>query len=530
MYHTPKDRFWMVLDGVLSLSRSDPKIKNLVASFIEEANRSILVRGVSDDRLEEAAQVTEWTIKGNMLHLTIESGRLVRATSGLLRIRKALAPLLGKELRIGVRGISVVTLRVDIPMAVKPDEETIMRVKSIPKVSSIDLSEQKVSIFFEFLTEGEIQKGIPERAIHLAERFFSEEKLKENQVLQEILIVRQSGEKPIRFRKDPMQVAVDKGWVKEFPGRGQWIYTPPYVRLLETLEKILMDELVHKLGFIPFMLPKLIPLEVMKLMPGYFESIPEGMYYVCPPPREPEAFDEFKNLYRITHEVSREELKRVVKEPNYVLDPSQCTPLWYFLSHETVDISLLPFKFYDRSGWTYRWEGGGVEGLVRVQEFRRVELVYIADPEETAAIRDSVLEESIRVVDEILEMEWRIVAASPFFIRKEEAAPIETGESIDIPAYDLEVYVPYRGARDSSEWLEITSCFVHKKKFVDSFRIREAKSKEIWSGCSGLGVSRWVAAFLATHGFDVTLWPERVRSEYGEPIPPPKTLGWPLER
>lgn len=530
MYRTPKDKFWMVLDGVLSLSHSDPKIKDLVASFIDEVNRSTLVKGVSDDRLEEAAQVTDWKIKDNILLLTIESGRLVRATSGILRLRKALASLLGRELRIGVRDISVTALKVFIPLTVKPDEDTITRVKSIPKVSSIELTEQGVLISFKLLTEGEIQKGIPERAIHLAERLFTEEKQKETQVPQETLIVRQSGEKPIRYREDPMQVAIDKGWVKEFPGRGQWIYTPPYVRLLETLEEILMDEIVHKLGFIPFMLPKLIPLEVMKLMPGYFDSIPEGMYYVCPPPRDSEAFDRFKNLYRITREVSREELKRVVKEPNYVLDPSQCTPLWYFLSHETVDISLLPFKFYDRSGWTYRWEGGGVEGLVRVQEFRRVELVYVADPEETAKIRDSVLEESIRVVDEILDMEWRIVAASPFFVRKEEAARIEGGESIDIPAYDLEVYVPYRGERESSEWLEITSCFIHKKEFVDSFRIREARNKEIWSGCSGLGVSRWVAAFLATHGFDVALWPDRVRSEYGEMIPPPKTLGWPHER
>ena len=173
MYPTPKDRFWMVLNGVLSLSRSDPKLKDLVASFIEEVNRSTLVRGVSDDRLEEAAQVTDWKIKDNMLLLTIESGRLVRATSGLLRVRKALAPLLGRELRIGVRDLSVVALRVFIPLTVKPDEETIKRVKSIPKVSSIELTEQGVLIGFELLTEGEVQKGIPERAIHLTERLFN---------------------------------------------------------------------------------------------------------------------------------------------------------------------------------------------------------------------------------------------------------------------------------------------------------------------------------------------------------------------
>ncbi len=520
----------MVLDGVFSLSRSDPRAKDLVARFVDEANRSILVKGVSEDRLKEAAQVTYWEIEADVLRLTVESGRLVRATSGLLRLRKALAPLLGRELGIGIRGVSATALRVFLPLEVKSNGEKIKRVQLLPRVSHVREEKDGFSIEFEFLTEEVIQRGIPERTIQLAEEVLAEARREEEHVPQEIPVVRRGSVKPIRFREDPLEVAVRKGWVKEFPGRGQWIYTPPYVRLLEVLERILIDEVVDKLGFQPFMVPKLIPFEVMKLMPGYFDSIPEGMYYVCPPPRDPIAFDRFKNLFKTTREVSQEELGKVVKEPNYVLDPSQCTPLWYFLSRETIDLSVLPFKFYDRSGWTYRWEGGGVEGLVRVQEFRRIELVYIANPEETVRIRDSVLEESVRVVDEILDMEWRVVAATPFFIRKEETPRVKVGESRDVAAYDLEVYVPYRGPSESSEWLEITSCFVHKKKFTDSFKIREVKGREVWSGCSGFGVSRWVAAFLATYGFDPSSWPERVRSEYGESTPPPKTLEWPSER
>jgi seryl-tRNA synthetase len=387
-----------------------------------------------------------------------------------------------------------------------------------------------LSISFKMLTEGELQNGTPERAIQLVETIATEAIPTEKRVPAGTPVVRWGKKKPVHFDEDPAQVAMRKGWVKEFPGRGQWIYTPSYSRLLETIERILVDEVVDRLGFQPFMVPKLIPLEVMKMMPGYFDSIPEGMYYVCPPPRDPSAFEKFKDLFKITNEVSREELDRVVKEPNYVLDPSQCTPLWYFLSRETIDLSLLPFRFYDRSGWTYRWEGGGVEGLVRLQEFRRVELVYVASPDDTAKIRDSILEESIRVADEIMDLEWRVAAASPFFVREEEAFGFETGDSKDVAAFDLEVYVPYRGPRESSEWLEVTSCFVHKRKFIDSFRIREVKGREIWSGCSGLGISRWVAAFLATHGFDSSSWPERIRSDYREPAPLPRTLEWPKER
>ncbi len=517
----------MILNSVFSLSGSDPKTRDLVARFLDEANHSILIKGTSGDRLKEAAQVTQWSIEGSRLLLTIESGRLVRATSGLLRLRKALAPRLGRELRIGIRDVEVPSLQVFLPLKPESLGKKVERLESVPKISSVEKTSSGLSISFEKLTERELQNGTPERAIQLVEAIATEAIPKEKHAPPETPVVRRGKKKPVSFGEDPAQVAVRKGWVKEFPGRGQWIYTPPYVRLLEIMERILVDEVVDKLGFQPFMVPKLIPLEVMKMMPGYFDSIPEGMYYVCPPPRDPSAFVKFKDLFKITNEVSREELGRVVKEPNYVLDPSQCTPLWYFLSHETVDLSLLPFKFYDRSGWTYRWEGGGVEGLVRVQEFRRVELVYVANPDDTVKIRDSILEESIRVADKIMDLEWRVAAASPFFVREEEAGDFETGNSKDVAAFDLEVYLPYRGPRDSSEWLEVTSCFVHKRKFIDSFRIHEVKDREIWSGCSGFGISRWVAAFLGTHGFDSSSWPERIRSDYSRPTPLPRTLEWP---
>ena len=78
------------------------------------------------------------------------------------------------------------------------------------------------------------------------------------------------------------------------------------------------------------MLPKLIPLEVMKKMPGYLDDIPEGMYYCFPPPRDPNAFNEFKEKMKITKEISKETLKNSLKDPEYVLAPAQCEAFWQF--------------------------------------------------------------------------------------------------------------------------------------------------------------------------------------------------------
>jgi seryl-tRNA synthetase len=194
-----------------------------------------------------------------------------------------------------------------------------------------------------------------------------------------------------------------------------------------------------------------------------------------------------------------------------VLAPAQCEPFWYLFVGKSLED--LPIKLYDRSGWTYRWEGGGVEGLVRVQEFKRVELVYYGFPDDVVKIRDSVLNENIRVADKLLDLEWRVVPGIPFF-SKEAQAVLDVHDSYKVGAYDLEVYMPYRGKREEAEWLEISACFVHKTKFIDAFKIREEKRREIWSGCTGMGVSRWVAAFLARHGFEIDGWPTVVKQRF----------------
>lgn len=214
----------------------------------------------------------------------------------------------------------------------------------------------------------------------------------------------------------------------------------------------------------------------------------------------------------------------MLKEPDYVLAPAQCEPFWYFFSHETVKYEDLPIKLYDRSGWTYRWEGGGVEGLVRVQEFRRIELGYVGTPEQIVEIRDAVRDNALRVVGNLLDLEWRVVAAAPFYMKSSHIGDVSKSENV--AAYDIEVYMPYRGDRDKAEWLEITACFIHKDKFVKSFSLHEAKGRPIWTGCTGFGVSRWAAAFLATHGFETAAWPDVVRKPFGT-YKLPKTLLWP---
>ncbi|MDG6221470.1 MAG: serine--tRNA ligase, partial [Candidatus Thermoplasmatota archaeon] len=52
-------------------------------------------------------------------------------------------------------------------------------------------------------------------------------------------------------------------------------------------------------------------------------------------------------------------------------------------------------------------------------------------------------------------------------------------------------------------------------KYTKTFNIKSQTPKELWSGCTGIGLERWTAAFLAQKGLDPEKWPARFREWFG---------------
>jgi len=46
--------------------------------------------------------------------------------------------------------------------------------------------------------------------------------------------------------------------------------------------------------------------------------------------------------------------------------------------------------------------------------------------------------------------------------------------------------------------------------------VKLQSGEELWSGCSGVGLQRWAAVFLAQKGFDTDKWPAKFRAAVGE--------------
>ena len=486
------------------------KAKKDIGEAIAQANEILLKKGAPKGKEEEAAKVGSWRAAGKKLELVIESGRYVRAHDALFRLTKLLSMDIGKKHKIGLRGAKAKEYKILLPFVQLSE----LAKKELVGMGCEAKSDARGTILvMRDLDEAKLRGHLVDRMLTIVKEISA----KVPAPAAEVKVAQRGAKREHHFKEDPFEVAKRLGWVVQFPGRGQWIYAAPYAKLLRAIEDILMERVITKLGFEEFMLPKLIPLEVMQKMPGYLDELPEGMYYVCPPPREPEVFADFKRELKLTKKVSSDKLEKCLKEPGYVLAPAQCEPFYEFFAHKRVRLEDLPVKAFDRSGWTYRWEGGGVEGLTRVQEFRRIELIFLGKPEDVVKIRDDVKDKSVGVADE-LGLEWRVPVATPFYMR-EGGVEQDLTDSRKIATYDLETLLPYSGG-----WLELGSFNVHKTKFVETFKIKEVKNREVWTGCCGFGSSRWVVAFLAQHGFDPAKWPKQVRDRVG-PLPePPKIV------
>jgi len=505
------------LKGRIILNKEASTAKKEIKEFIEKANNDILLRGSKDKK--DASRITEWEIKDKEIRLKIISGRRVRAHDGLLRLKRPLTQLLGPKYHIGVRKIIAEDYTFKTKTRKSLQEEKLDEIRELPYIDTLKVEEGTLKVHFKPLDEKELRKHIVDRVV---KQILIESKedltIKVTKAKPGKIIAKSKPHKPL-FTGDPTEEAIKRGWVKKFPGRGQWFYTPPITNLHRALEELVIQKIIKPLKFQECLFPKLIPLPIMQKM-RYLEGLPEGMYYCSAPQRDPETFEKFKNELLIKKEIPIKLLKKGLKEPGYVIAPAQCEPFYQFLSHEIVDKKDLPIKFYDRSGWTYRWEAGGAKGLDRVHEFQRIELVWLGTPEQTEKIRNQTVELSQKLADE-LELEWYTeIGDDPFYLegRKIEERGIEFP---DIPKHEMRITLP-----KEEKGVAVISANVHGTHFIEGFSIKEAHGEKIWTGCTGIGLTRWIFGFLAQKGFEIGDWPKKIKDKI-EKVETPRLVTWP---
>ncbi len=310
------------LKGTIAFSKDATEAESDISKFIDKANNDILLKGLGQSDESEASKITKWDLQEDVLHLTIKSGHKIRAHDGLLRIKNPLSQLLGKKYHLGVRKLHIDEYKVSIPTGDGEYDFDLSVAQRLPQLEDITIKDSKVIFSIKNIDESTIRKQSVNRIIKQVAKKEENVAIGEDGEQLDITyqlnstpgeIIATSEEFETYFEGDMTKEAMERGWVKPFPGKGQWFYGPEITALERALEEILIEKVIEKLGFQECLFPKLIPIEVMEKM-KYLEGLPEGMYYVSAPKRDPEVFTQFKNDLIINKEVPIDLLKQGLKD------------------------------------------------------------------------------------------------------------------------------------------------------------------------------------------------------------------------
>ncbi len=487
-------------DLTLSGPLKDPSaLGPLVTKTAEEAvQRTIGAKG--------EGRLTEWSAEGDHLKVVFESTG-ARPHQALLAFVRRLGEELGKSQKVGVRTFRSPKYRTHFTLSAAPEKPV-----AIPLPHRLTHRGTEATLELDDLEEPGLRDNWMDRAVALVKEKVERQHYEGKEQFWSLLT--SSPRRETAFAKDPTEEMLRRLWVRPGPTKGKWFLGPTAAHLFRTMERIAREEVLDPLGFHEVVQPHHDSFDIL-LRTGHMEGLPGEFYYVAEPKtRDPVAWERFTDLVKITGEVPKDELAKMVTGPTAVSCYAQCPTIYWWLSGRTIATESLPLLVYDKSAVSNRYESGGRHGLERVDEFHRIEPVYVGAPDDLVALRERLLERYGRVFNDILELEWRTAWVTPFYMQQSGQVGLEDSKAHVKGTIDFEAYLPYRGPRETSEWLEFQNLSIVGDKYTKAFSIKTQKG-ELWSGCSGIGLERWLTAFLAQKGLDPDAWPAAFRDYAG---------------
>ena len=478
-----------------NLSAIDKEIN----SFISDYNKKNLT--VKDSSIENV------NIQKSSLSFNIVSNGVFRPHNALLNMKNSIAKEFGKKHHLGVRDIKIDGYTIEFELEKKPLKEL-----TIP-FADVKIKDKQATLILKNVDEEFLRRNYIDRMIKLVQEKVNDQYYEGKGEFWKS-IWESGGKKPV-WDKDPTEEMAKLGWLQQGPTKGKWFYRSQATAILKAMQEIAINEVIKPLGFQEIIESHIVPFEIW-LKTGHMEGMPGEFYYVAEPlTRDVESWERFVDLTKITKEIPYEELSKNVGVPKAGICYAQCPVIYWSFKGKTISEKSLPIFIYDNTAVSGRYESGGRHGIERVDEFHRIEPVYIGTREQLLDLREKLLEKYKHVFNNILDLEWRMAWVTPWYMQQAGQHGDESAQ--DCGTIDFEAYMPYRGNRKNSEWLEFQNLSILGDKYVKAFNIKAQKS-QLWSGCSGIGLERWMTAFLAQKGLNPKDWPEGFR-KYLDKLP-----------
>jgi len=480
------------LTVAFSLSKENVDLGDFLTHFVAETNDGILQKGSVD----EPPQIMNWKHERAIITMRIVSTGNIRSHEAAIRINKALSKSLGGTHHIGIRGMTLIEYHIIMDLSQALQHEV-----SIPFAEVVQEG-QRLTLCIRDQEEFFLRENYVDRIINRVKEKVENQYYKGKKEYWDLIW--QSPQKEPAWQEDPSDALQQRGWLTMGTTKGKWFYRPPAAAIMRAMKRLVLEEIVFPLGFQEVIQPMHVSLATW-LKTGHLEGMPGEIYYLSEPlTRDEDQWERFVDLVKITREIPDKELGCNLKMPKAGVCYAQCPNIYESLSGKTIADDSLPVLLFDRSVPSDRYESGGRHGIERVDEFHRIEILYIGSRKQLLDLRKQLIERYSNVFNNILDLEWRMATVTPFYLQ--QAGISSDSEAADCGTIDFEAWMPYKGNREQ-HWLEFQNVSIVGGKYTDTFNIKGQKT-ELWSGCSGIGLERWMVAFLAQKGLDPSAWPD----------------------
>ncbi len=421
-------------------------------------------------------------------------------TDLLTQFEKKVKEILGKEFKNGINEIIIDSYKIEVEL-----EENPKKAITIPIAKEIKIQNKKLFLTYDKITFTQIKDQYVEKSIRLIKDKIKMQNYEGKDEFKEY--VWEGKQRKITYTGDPAVDLEKKGWIKRTDAKGQYIYGREYTALLNVIKELYQEKVLKQLGFSEMIFPKFEPWSV-PMKSGHAKTVYPNAYFIFTPIKSsPEDWQDVMDWYQVTGKIPEQMIKEKTTSSG-IMSYAQCPPFWPFLRNRIIDKETLPLLIFDWSGPTYRNESGGTHGLDRLEEFHRIETLFVGTKEQIVETWKKLKISLTKFYDETLDMEIKVANVTPWWMAH---AGIRTAsEQADVGTFDYDAYLPYRGDR-SKEWLEIQNDSSNGDKYPIAFNVKEKSREYLWSGCAGNSLQRIIVAFLAQKGLEPSNWPKEVR-------------------
>ncbi|MEK6845365.1 MAG: aminoacyl--tRNA ligase-related protein [Nanoarchaeota archaeon] len=429
------------------------------------------------------------------------------ATDLLVQFDKQVRETLGKEFKCGIKSWEIPTYEITQDL-----EEAPKKSFTIPLAKELKFKGKQAVLTYENFPFEWVKEHYVEKSLKLIKERIKQFNYEGKDEFKEY--VWEGKERKVTYTGDPAVDLEKKEWIRRTEAKGQFIYGREFTALVNVLKELYVEKIYGKLGFYEMIFPKFEPWEIPKKS-GHARNIYPNAYFVSVPKNASlEYWQEIMDLYEITGEVQVEKIPEKTVNVG-IMSYAQCPPFWPFLKNKVIDPETLPLLTYDWSGPTYRNESGGTHGLDRVEEFHRIETLFVGTKEQEVKAWKELKEAFIKFYDEVLEMEIKVARVTPWWMAHAGARTEQGNE--EVGTFDFDAYLPYRGDR-SKEWLEVQNVSSNGEKYPTAFNVKSRTQEFLWSGCAGASFERVIVAFLAQKGLETKNWPKEVRERFEKKV------------